>query len=1479
MFLGTPQRDTFAQEETGAEEIGGGGQMGGWGRETLNQARGLPLPPEDDESFRGSSHDEQLMTLLTNLDNTDDFESEAMFYDSIDEFVERFLEEHRDRMNPAKYRLIQQYAKRLGRDNSQNRDDYAYGNPRLLSNTKKVLDVLKAEIQSYLKNDAPHQRMSMQPRQSVPGRRSTGFIAQKTILQNEEIKKAMQRTPEYDEMMTRHQEQQEYDVGDPVGEIRFLRAQLEFFATEKVMWVRQSDPDFQSKLDSLEKKMTRLKARKDNLEYQSLHFHHDTQPIERSFGRHEDIGSRTDTRLALRGGGKRKKYEDDEDYSGGEESQESQVEADPEEKAAEAKAAEARDPYHRKLSPFIDAEYGAEHVIGWVSKLEAGEKVEGSDLATGNSPATILQRFGIRAENMKTVFESFSKDTLSFDVGSTLLAMLTYMQLHGFEMDKPIPGGLSTRIAYPDTGMKIEPNMRWYDALEVLMGKGNRLPQEALVPGTRLVDLYLSGRLSSGSSDSTNPARRLIGTPGKGTMRKATLPETKFLTFFGKFLQSQKMGKDAIYSFFQYHGATGMGDDEGAKIKQLREGELGKMLAGKTQQMYRWLQPFYDNLDILDDDFFNQDYEDQADQLINGLGRKNPMRLVGTWYDALTNFFQVSRKEAHDVLRLPIKGASNKAYSDNDITRIWKQVSMRFADLVKAAGSNQRPEERDTGVALGGGLVRPRKVEQSQHDYYRMFEQTKILQGLTMRGRGPTPNPKTKRPKDRNLDAHRSLTRSPSPGRGRSPTEDVHAYASALSEQAREAAQVGNKEYTRIGPLVQGRGRVPGGISGISRVLMEAYDKICVDKKYKSSALRNTYYGQIFGLLERCRNVARSDAKKRGRPAFEFPQFPTGRRGAMKESKEDLYAKMGWNVFLDIMHDNMKEEDYQNHYLKDLPEINSVFDDVASGVKPMFRADQRDHVKDMLMSYCAGTMIKGNHVRVMPREAGSKPAETRGVIKLNQRVSNVDKDTAFLPFSTIDTQERRSVYVAYEKKEKEIGKANFPIPNWRDIIERQHGARFLSGYLRNIKAAPQRSRTRSLSAISSGSSGSSESSSSSDKRPAEAIVGGAAKKAEVLSSPDSPGGEITFSPSPASRRASQVAVKHQLSTVEEYAQQFKKTGKPQFLQEAQRALAQARQSQYLYTDTNLRQEANELEQMLVEVQREVDTTGRRDIMRDTILSDPSAKKHYETLDPTGKIEFIQNQIAQRQTTASAVAAPEDEDDDALLDDLDKQAEAVLLSRFEYPNFAGTKHNFDLRADAVRGGMEYQVNAIHMLQTDHNVAPVMGRVHMVRPAANYSDKHFMVDLHGDINEGQKTVVERSKRGPFRDRGGRSTIMDRSAHIMYRNRRGIFEITIKDGASNQEFDQLLSKLNMHRVHQTGSRVTIIKGSRRYRLGVLSSLDMDYLMELISECLDQYGTCGIEITEEQTGTGPLYRGVVHKPKFRAAARKQKKGAIHVR
>jgi len=213
-----------------------------------------------------------------------------------------------------------------------------------------------------------------------------------------------------------------------------------------------------------------------------------------------------------------------------------------------------------------------------------------------------------------------------------------------------------------------------------------------------------------------------------------------------------------------------------------------------------------------------------------------------------------------------------------------------------------------------------------------------------------------------------------------------------------------------------------------------------------------------------------------------------------------------------------------------------------------------------------------------------------------------------------------------------------------------------------------------------------------------------------------------------------------------------------------------------------------------------------------------------------------------------------------------------------PQFAGPKHQYNVRADVVRTEQMYQVHARHLMQTDNNVAPVMGRVHMVRAEPHYSDRHFMVDMHGDINEGQKTVVESSKRGPFRDQGGRSTIMDRSAHVMYRNRRGVFEITVRRGVINEELDQLTSKLSLHRMHQSGSRITIIKGSNRYRLGLLSQMDLKHLVSLILECISQYGQCGIEIVEERSGSGPLYKGNMHHPRFKMKARR-KKGAIHAR
>ena len=129
--------------------------------------------------------------------------------------------------------------------------------------------------------------------------------------------------------------------------------------------------------------------------------------------------------------------------------------------------------------------------------------------------------------------------------------------------------------------------------------------------------------------------------------------------------------------------------------------------------------------------------------------------------------------------------------------------------------------------------------------------------------------------------------------------------------------------------------------------------------------------------------------------------------------------------------------------------------------------------------------------------------------------------------------------------------------------------------------------------------------------------------------------------------------------------------------------------------------------------------------------------------------------------------------------------------------------------------------MHLLQTDHDVQAVMGAVHIVRPSAHYDDKHFMHDIEGDINEGQKVMLERSRRGPFRTQAGESTVLDRSAHVTYRNRQGVMEITVRRGTVRQEFQQLLNKLSTQ-----GCYITMIKGTKRFRLGRLADLSLRYL-----------------------------------------------------
>ena len=105
-----------------------------------------------------------------------------------------------------------------------------------------------------------------------------------------------------------------------------------------------------------------------------------------------------------------------------------------------------------------------------------------------------------------------------------------------------------------------------------------------------------------------------------------------------------------------------------------------------------------------------------------------------------------------------------------------------------------------------------------------------------------------------------------------------------------------------------------------------------------------------------------------------------------------------------------------------------------------------------------------------------------------------------------------------------------------------------------------------------------------------------------------------------------------------------------------------------------------------------------------------------------------------------------------------------------------------------------------------------------------------------------------------------------------RAGAFEVTIRRGAIHSELQQLLSKLSLHRASVHGSYVVIIKGRKKYRLGRLDQLDFRKLLSTIQDCPQEYGTCGLEITEQTAGAGALYKSRAHGVHFKNAARRQR-------
>lgn len=197
-----------------------------------------------------------------------------------------------------------------------------------------------------------------------------------------------------------------------------------------------------------------------------------------------------------------------------------------------------------------------------------------------------------------------------------------------------------------------------------------------------------------------------------------------------------------------------------------------------------------------------------------------------------------------------------------------------------------------------------------------------------------------------------------------------------------------------------------------------------------------------------------------------------------------------------------------------------------------------------------------------------------------------------------------------------------------------------------------------------------------------------------------------------------------------------------------------------------------------------------------------------------------------------------------------------------------RHRTDLRADTYQRGTTH-VAQVHLLQTDNNIVPVMGAVHMVRMAPNAHEKHFMHDVGADVNQGQRALVERSTN--MFGATGPSLQLDRSAHVSYRNRQGVFEITVRRGVTQSELDMLISKLSMHRISTAATTVRLFKGrgGKRVFYGHLADMSLQELVRAVRDCLRSYGTCGIELVEPAAGSGALYNNAIHGSQFKGRAR----------
>jgi len=206
----------------------------------------------------------------------------------------------------------------------------------------------------------------------------------------------------------------------------------------------------------------------------------------------------------------------------------------------------------------------------------------------------------------------------------------------------------------------------------------------------------------------------------------------------------------------------------------------------------------------------------------------------------------------------------------------------------------------------------------------------------------------------------------------------------------------------------------------------------------------------------------------------------------------------------------------------------------------------------------------------------------------------------------------------------------------------------------------------------------------------------------------------------------------------------------------------------------------------------------------------------------------------------------------------KEADAHRRA-FSVARGAPAQRRVDLSVETPYTGTERNTSYTHLIEGD--LAPV-GRVHLVKMGSYVGDQrenHIMSQMDADANMGAQSLREQSRRGPFKRSSGRSRIMDRSAHVAYRRRRGAIEITISRGITNHELDTLIAKLGAHRLSTRSAFLYLIKGNSKKLVARLDKVNLEKFRDKIHDCLSKYSTIGL-LVQDTFQKGALHKGFSH-------------------